>query len=155
MSNSENNVKEVNNEIFSGPYTNLFVLRNRDPTNDVLYKEFYLYSIMMIYVFFFWYIVSVLDNYDYLVRTEKGTAVYYLTGFVAGCTLIAIMLYYLQNKYPSSLFGIVFVLLLISMGICLFTFDVKQIDPRFEQDPSSLAVSFLLAYSFVSYFIVR
>lgn len=152
---SSDNNDEVDIEKSVGPYTNLFVLRNRDPRNDVLYKEFYLYSILMIYVFFFWYIVSVLDNYEYLVRTEKGTAIYYLTGFVAGCTLIAIALYYIQNKYPSSLFGIVFVLLLISMGICLFTFDVKQIDPRFEQDPSSLAISFLLAYSFVSYFIVR
>ena len=60
-----------------------------------------------------------------------------------------------KKEYPSSWAGIVFILLLISMGMCLFTRDFRELDANFEKDPSRLAAAFLLSYTFVSYFFVK
>jgi len=148
--------EDINNMLnYSHPYAKYFFLRNRDPYNDVLYKDFYLYSIFMIYIFYFWYIVATMENHEYLLMSTKGTAIYYITGFVAGLTLLLLMIMFIQKNYPNNLAGIVFILLIISMSICLFTFDLYQIDPRFEKDPSSLAAAFLITYSFVSYFFTK
>ena len=96
-----------------------------------------------------------MENHEYLLMSNKGTAIYYITGFVAGLTLLLLIFMVTQKTYPNNLAGIVFILLLISMGICIYTFDFYQIDPRFERDPSALAGAFLLAYSFVSYFFIK
>ena len=139
-------------------YGKFFFLRNRDPGNNVLYKEFYFYSIIMIYVFYFWYIVAVLDNEEQLTKLNSvsGEAIFYLTLLVSiGTSLILIYMTFTKKDYPSSWGGIVFILLLISMGICLFTRDIKELDRKFEKDPSSLAVAFLLTYTFVSYFFIK
>ena len=139
-------------------YGKFFFLRNRDPKNSVLYKDFYFFSIIMIYVFYFWYIIAVLDNEEQLTKlnSSSGELIFYLTLLVSiGTSLVLIYMTFNKNDYPSSWAGIVFVLLLISMGVCLFTRDFRELDPRFEKDPSSLAGAFLLAYTFVSYFFVR
>lgn len=133
-----------------------FFLRNRDPNNQVLQKDFYLYSIVMIYVFYFWYLVAVFENEEYLTRSDYGSALYGISIAVAAGTSLVIASMILNNyHYPNNLTGIVFILLLISMGICLFNFDLREIDHRFERDPSSLSAAFLIAYSFVSYFFIR
>lgn len=140
-------------------YGKFFFLRNQDPGNNVLYKDFYFYSIIMIYVFYFWYIVAVLDNEEHLNSTYSsnyGKVIFYLTLLVSiGTSLILFYMTFTKNEYPSSWAGIVFILLLISMGLCLFTFDRKELDPKFEKDPTSLAAAFLLSYTFVSYFFVK
>ena len=133
-----------------------FFLRNRDPYNQVLHKDFYLYSILMIYIFYFWYLVAVFENEEYLDRSNYGKAVFGLsTAVTVGSGLVILSMMANNYNYPNNLAGIVFILLLISMGICLFNFDLKEIDPRFEKDPSSLSAAFLIAYSFVSYFFIK
>ena len=144
------------NELDDNPNTRYFFLRNRDPKNQVLHKDFYLYSILMIYIFYFWYIVSVFENEEFLDRSNYGKAIFGITTAVAaGTGLVILSMIFNQYKYPNDLAGIVFILLLISMGITLFNFDLREIDPRFERDPSSLSAAFLIAYSFVSYFFIR
>lgn len=139
-------------------YGEFFFLRNRDPGNNVLYKDFYFYSIIMIYVFYFWYIVAVLDNEEQLTQlnSTSGEVIFYLTLLVSiGTSLILCYMTLSKKEYPSSWAGIVFILLLISMGMCLFTRDFRELDANFEKDPSRLAAAFLLSYTFVSYFFVK
>ena len=63
----------------SSPLNNIFYLTNRDPNNYVLYKDIFIYSILGIYLFLFWYLISVLENYDTLILNEAGEAAWYIT----------------------------------------------------------------------------
>ena len=138
----------------NAPYNEYFILTNSDPYNYVLYKDFFYYAIISIYIFLIWYFVTVFKNYEAMKITDIGEGAWWLT-VVAGIGFLMVFFALLTNRdtYPYSLAGLAFVILLSSMGIIIFNFDRNEIDKGFENDPTQLSYAFLLVYSFVSYFI--
>jgi len=137
------------------PYTALFFLKNQDPYNYVLYKDFFFYSIIATYVFLVWYYVTVMMNYNFMTKTNQGSISWYFALLSAVSLFIVAtfgMLYTTKNFYP--LLGLSFTLVLISIGLTVFSFQTNEIDRGFENDPVQLGYIFLILYSFVSFFIV-
>ena len=135
------------------PINNIFLLTNRDPSNYVLYKDSFVYAVISLYVFLFWYIVSVLDNWDKLSLDETGEAILYLTILVSAGLFIMLVSVLFKYEYPYSLGGIIFILLLISIGLVIFSYQTNELHTEYTKDPVRLGITFLLVYSFVSYFI--
>ena len=136
------------------PYSEYFVLTNSDPYNYVLYKDFFYYIIISIYLFVIWYFVTVFKNYDAMKITNLGQSAWWLAVVSASGFFLAI-LSILSNKdrYPYSLTGLAFIVLLISMATVVYNFDKDEIAKGFENDPTQIAYAFLISYSFVSYFV--
>lgn len=155
-----NKIEEVNpspvGKIGPGyPYAALFFLKNQDPYNYVLYKDFFFYSIIAVYLFLVWYYVTVFMNYNFMTRTNEGGVAWYFALFSAVSMFLVGtvgMMYTTKNFYP--LLGLGFSLVLISVALTIFTFQMNEIDRGFENDPVQLGTIFLVLYSFVSFFIV-
>lgn len=134
-------------------YAKYFHLRNKDPKNYVLYKDFYFYSILAIYVFFFWLISTVIMNTDTLKRTSAGTAVLVFNYIVLGGVGLLFLLGFLnRDTFPYSMAGIIFLLFIIELAVLLYHYDKRDLDSDYSKDPVSIAITFLLLYAFVSYF---
>jgi len=128
-------------------------MTNKDPTNYVLFKDFYFYSILANYLFYFWFLVSVLLHYDDFKRTDYGTVVVVFDIIVIVGTFIVLALSVVnKDRFPYPLAGIIFILLLIELAVLFFYYDKRDLDPEYARDPVSIGISFLLAYAFVSYF---
>jgi hypothetical protein len=128
-------------------------MTNKDPSNYVLFKDFYFYSILANYVFYFWFLVSVLLHYDDFTRTDYGTVVVVFDVIVIVGTFIVLALSVVnKDRFPYPLAGIIFILLLIEFAVLFFYYDKRDLDPEYARDPVSIGISFLLAYAFVSYF---
>jgi len=137
----------------SSPYSSYFQMTNKDPTNYVLFKDFYFYSILANYLFYFWFLVSVLLHYDDFKRTDYGTVVVVFDIIVIVGTFIVLALSVVnKDRFPYPLAGIIFILLLIELAVLFFYYDKRDLDPEYARDPVSIGISFLLAYAFVSYF---
>jgi fatty acid desaturase len=140
-------------EKVKSPYSDYFKLRNKDPSNYVLFKDFYLYSIIAIYVFYFWFLSSTLLHYDNLKRNDHGMAIIILSIIVLIGTFIVLSLGFINNKrFPYELTGIVFLLFLINLSLVLYYYDKRDLDADYSQDPVSIGITFLILYAFVSYF---
>tara|TARA_R110001632_G_scaffold5171_4_gene21111 strand:+ start:789 stop:1181 length:393 start_codon:yes stop_codon:yes gene_type:complete len=128
-------------------------MTNKDPSNYVLFKDFYFYSILANYVFYFWFLVSVLLHYDDFTRTDYGTVVVVFDIIVIVGTFIVLALSVVnKDRFPYPLAGIIFILLLVELAVLFFYYDKRDLDPEYARDPVSIGISFLLAYAFVSYF---
>jgi len=137
----------------SSPYSSYFQMTNKDPTNYVLFKDFYFYSILANYLFYFWFLVSVLLHYDDFKRTDYGTVVVVFDIIVIVGTFIVLALSVVnKDRFPYPLAGIIFILLLVELAVLFFYYDKRDLDPEYARDPVSIGISFLLAYAFVSYF---
>jgi len=137
----------------SSPYSSYFQMTNKDPSNYVLFKDFYFYSILANYVFYFWFLVSVLLHYDDFTRTDYGTVVVVFDIIVIVGTFIVLALSVVnKDRFPYPLAGIIFILLLVELAVLFFYYDKRDLDPEYARDPVSIGISFLLAYAFVSYF---
>mgnify|MGYP003652574904 CR=1 FL=1 len=137
----------------SSPYSSYFQMTNKDPANYVLFKDFYFYSILANYVFYFWFLISVLLHYDDFTRTDYGTVVVIFDIIVIVGTFIVLALSVVnKDRFPYPLAGIIFILLLIEFAVLFFYYDKRDLDPEYSRDPVSIGISFLLAYAFVSYF---
>ena len=137
----------------SSPYSSYFQMTNKDPANYVLFKDFYFYSILANYVFYFWFLISVLLHYDDFTRTDYGTVVVVFDIIVIVGTFIVLALSVVnKDRFPYPLAGIIFILLLIEFAVLFFYYDKRDLDPEYARDPVSIGISFLLAYAFVSYF---
>jgi hypothetical protein len=141
------------------PYSRLFFLKNRDPSNYVLSRDFFFYSIVALYLFLLWYYALVFKNYNFLSRTDEGNSVWYLTLFSSVILLMVFSLSYLSpvksignSIYP--LLGLGYSLLLVSMIVLIYHFDKNEIDRGFEYDPVQISFAFLSTYSFVSFFLI-
>lgn len=135
------------------PYSSYFQMKNRDPNNYVLFKDFYFYSILAIYVFYFWILASVLLHYDQLERTDYGTTIITFDILVLAGTFIVLALAFInRNNFPYPLAGIVFLLFLVELAVLFYYFDKRDLSPEYAKDPVSIAITFLLLYTFVSYF---
>jgi len=135
------------------PYTDYFQMKNRDPFNYVLFKDFYFYSILAIYVFFFWFLASVLLHYDQLERTDYGTTIIVFNIMVLVGTFIVLGLAFInRDNFPYPLAGIIFMLFLIELAILFYYFDKRDLNSDYAKDPVSVAITFLLLYTFVGYF---
>ena len=137
----------------NSPYSRYFKLRNKDPNNYVLFKDFYFYSIIAIYVFYFWFLASTLINYDKLEHNEHGTIIIVLSIIILVGTFIVLLLGFINNKkFPYELSGIVFILFLVNIALVLYHYDKRDLDADYSQDPVSIGITFLILYAFVSYF---
>jgi len=137
------------------PYGGLFFLKNKDPNNYILHREFFFYSILALYLFMLWYLANIFKNYDFLIRTNEGGVVWYFSvfSFAALMMVLAVSIFYAsQNVYP--LLGLGYSLLLVGMAVLLFNYQKNEIDRGFEHDPVQNAYIFLILYAFVSFFIV-
>jgi len=135
------------------PYSSYFKLRNKDPNNYVLFKDFYLYSIIAIYIFYFWFLASTLLHFSTLENKEIGLVIVSFSIIILVGTFITLALSFINpNKFPYSLSGIVFLLFLINISLVLFHYDKRDLDPEYAKDPASIGITFLVLYSFVSYF---
>lgn len=138
-------------------YDNYFKLKNRDPHNYVVNKDFFFYAIIASNILFLWFIGTIFENYEYLYTHygDTGKAVTILNDIIIG--LIALLIvFYLINKGSNHIYqllGIIFLLFLINLGIIIFNFDRNEIDPRYERDPVYIGYTFLIIYAFVSYYI--
>jgi len=145
------------NLTYNNIYDSWFKLKNRDIRNYVVNKDFFLYAILASQIFAVWFLATIFENYTYISTSygDWGKAITILNDIVIGLVGFLILIY-LFNKESTQVFpllGIVFILFLISMAMVIFTFDRNEIDPRFEKDPVNIAYCFLIAYSFVNYFI--
>ena len=141
---------------FYSIYNEWFKLKNRDPTNYVINKDFFFYAILASHVFFFWFIATIFENYEHIYHNygDWGKAITIINDIVIGMIgfLFLIFIFDRNSTQIYPLLGIIFILYLINMGMVIFTFDRQEIDPRFERDPTYIAYSFLISYAFVSYF---
>jgi uncharacterized protein YacL len=138
------------------PYGKYFFMTNKDPYNYVLNRDFFFYIIVSIYVMFFWVIASVYENMDYLNdANDVGQVITVLNNIITALTgfLILVSVFNPNNPHVYPLGGIIFILFLIMLGLIIFTFDRREVSPFFENDIVSLSMTFLLLYSFVSYYI--
>jgi hypothetical protein len=128
-------------------------MTNKDPSNYVLFKDFYFYSILATYVFYFWFLISTLIHYDDLKTTDQGLTIIVFSIIIIVGTFIVLGLSMVnKDRFPYPLAGIVFILLLIEFAILFYYYDKRDLDPEYSRDPVSIGISFLLAYAFVSYF---
>ena len=137
------------------PYSRLFFLKNRDPANYVLSKDFFYWSIITLYLFLIWYFVLIFENHNFLSRTNEGGIVLFFSLVAAVCLFFVFMYGYYQkirNVYP--LLGLGYSLLLVSMGVLVFNFEKNEINRGFEHDPVQIAYTFLIVYSFVAFFLI-
>lgn len=135
------------------PYSSYFQMTNKDPSNYVLFKDFYFYSILATYVFYFWFLISTLIHYDDLKTTDQGLTIIVFSIIIIVGTFIVLGLSMVnKDRFPYPLAGIVFILLLIEFAILFYYYDKRDLDPDYSRDPVSIGISFLLAYAFVSYF---
>ncbi len=135
------------------PYSSYFQMTNKDPSNYVLFKDFYFYSILANYVFYFWFLISVLLHYDDLKKNEYGNTIIVFDIIVIIGTFIVLALSVInKDRFPYPLAGIVFILLLIEFAILFYYYDKRDLDPEYSKDPVSIGITFLLTYTFVSYF---
>lgn len=135
------------------PYSSYFQMTNKDPSNYVLFKDFYFYSILATYVFYFWFLISVLLHYDDLKTVDYGNAIIVFDIIVIVGTFIVLGLSMVnKDRFPYPLAGIVFILLLIEFALLFYYYDKRDLDPEYSKDPVSIGITFLLAYTFVSYF---
>ena len=136
------------------PYSGIFFLKNHDPNNYVLHKDFLFYSILSLYLFLLWYYVNVFRNYDFMVKTNEGGISWYFA-VISLAALSGVLFLSLtrriNNVYP--ILGLGYSLLLISMAVLMFNYEKNEIDRGFENDPVQLAYIFLILYSFISFFI--
>ena len=135
------------------PFGKYFQIKNKDPDNVVLYKNFYFYSILGVYLFYFWYLFSVLINFNTLKNDNRGTFIY-VNAIISliGTLLVLLLAIYNKTKYPYELSGIVFIIYISGLATTLYIYEKLELDGRYERDPVSLGITFLLVYSFVSYF---
>ena len=135
-------------------HAGIFYLKNHDPNNYVLNKDFLYYSILSLYLFLIWYYVNVFRNYDFMIKTDEGGIAWYFS-VISLCALTTVlflsMTKRINNIYP--LLGLGYSLLLISMAVLIFNYEKNEIDRGFENDPVQLAYIFLILYSFISFFI--
>jgi hypothetical protein len=136
------------------PYSGIFFLKNHDPSNYVLHKDFIFYSILSLYLFLTWYYVNIFRNYDFMIKTNEGGISWYFS--VISLTALATVFFLsftqrINNIYP--LLGLGYSLLLLSMAILIFNYEKNEIDRGFENDPVQLAYIFMILYSFISFFI--
>lgn len=135
------------------PYSSYFQMTNKDPTNYVLFKDFYFYSIFATYIFYFWFLASVLLHYNEFKRTDYGNAILIFDILVLVGTIIILILALInKDNFPYPLAGIIFILFLVELAILFFYYDKKDLNSEYSQDPVSVGITFLLVYSFVSYF---
>ena len=151
--------KSVLLRVHEHPYSRIFYLKNRDPANYVLSKDFFFWSIISLYVFLLWYYVLVLKDYDYFERitkhTNEGLVIWYLALISAVCLgIVALFGYYQKAKGIYPLLGLGYSLLLTSMTVLVYTFRTNEIDRGFPNDPVQITYAFLLLYSFVSFFLI-
>jgi hypothetical protein len=147
--------EEIQYRVQEHPYSRLFFLKNRDPSNYVLSKDFFFWSIMGLYLFLLWYFVLIFENYPFLIRTNEGGVVWYFTLISAAALFLVFMFAYYQkarNIYP--LLGLGYTLLLLSMVVLVFNYEKNEINRGFEHDPVQVAYIFLILYSFVSFFLI-
>jgi hypothetical protein len=134
-------------------YAQYFQLRNRDPSNYVLYKDFYFYSIIAIYIFYFWFLITVFINAENLERTNEGMLIIALNYIVLIGTVVVLLLGFInKERFPYPLAGIIFIVFLAELASLVAFFDKKDLDPSYEKDPVTIAFTFLILYAFVSYF---
>ncbi len=136
------------------PYTGLFFLKNKDPDNYVLHKDFLFYSILSLYLFLVWYLVTMFMNYDFIAKTNEGSISWYFA-VISAFSLVTVFTMSLYGKIPNvyPLLGLGFSLLLVSMSVLIFNYQKNEIDRGFENDPVQLSYMFLILYSFISFFI--
>lgn len=135
------------------PYSSYFQMTNKDPSNYVLFKDFYFYSILATYIFYFWFLISVLLHYDELKTVDYGNAIIVFNIIIIVGTFIILFLSMVnKDRFPYPLAGIIFILLLIEFAMVFYYYDKRDLDPEYSKDPVSIAFSFLLTYTFVSYF---
>jgi len=136
------------------PYGTLLFLKNKDPTNYVLYKDFFFYCIIGLYLFLVWYYIDVYRNYEFLTQTDEGGLVWYFS-LISSISIFLSFLMKIFNKQKNfyPLLGLGFILLLTSFGILMFNFSVNEVEKGYENDPLQISYTFLLLYSFVSFFI--
>ena len=137
------------------PYSKYFIMRNKDNKNYVLYKDFYFYSIIAIYIFYFWYLITVIMHYKDFDKKIEGKAIVALAILVlVGTFLILTISFFSPNNYPYSMAGIIFLIFIIDLALLFWYYDKTEIDGDYSQDPVSIAITFLLTYTFVSYFTI-
>lgn len=147
-------MNQTNERLPYYPYSGIFFLKNHDPNNYVLKKDFLFYSILSLYLFLFWYYVNVFRNYDFLIRSDEGGVAWYFSVISLGALMAVLGLSFfkrIQNIYP--LLGLGYSLLLVSIAVLIFNYEKNEIDRGFENDPVQLAYIFLVLYSFISFFI--
>lgn len=135
------------------------VIKNRDSKNYVLTNGYFPYFVMAKYIFFFWFIVTIFieENYEYLTnagnRDDIGRSIISLTlAMVALVFFIPVNYFFNQKQAPYPLIGIVFLLMLIILGLLFFTYDVNEINGKYEKNPYKIGLTFILLYAFVMFF---
>lgn len=138
------------------PYGKYFFMKNKDPYNYVLNKDFFFYAILAVYLFFFWLIVSIYENYDWLMEVSStGQAIAIINNIVLALVGFLIFISLINPNSPQiyPLGGIIFILFLVNISLLIFTFDIREISPYFESDPIALSQAFLISYAFISYYL--
>lgn len=138
------------------PYGKYFFMKNKDPYNYVLNKDFFFYAILAVYVFFFWVIASIYENYNYFMEVSTtGQAIAIVNNIVMGLVGFLILISLINPNSPQiyPLGGIIFILFLINISLLVFSFDIREISPYFESDPIALSLAFLISYTFISYYL--
>lgn len=137
------------------PYSRIFFLKNRDPSNYILSRDFFFWSIIALYLFLIWYYVLIFKNYEFLNMINEGGVVWYFS-LVSAIALFTVTMYgfyqKINNVYP--LLGLGFSLLLMSMVVLVFNYQKNEIDRGFEHDPVQIAYVFLVLYAFVAFFLI-
>lgn len=135
------------------PYSAYFQMTNKDPSNYVLFKDFYFYSIISTYLFYFWFLASTLLHYDELKTTDEGNVIIVFDIIVIVGTFIILSLALVnKERFPYPLAGIIFLIFLVELSIMMYYYDKRDLDPEYARDPVSIGITFLLVYTFVSYF---
>lgn len=136
------------------PYSSYFKLRNKDPNNYVLFKDFYFYCILAIYVFYIWFLTSVFIHHDRLERNDNGLIIISLNYIVSLGSFMVLFLAFWNGRqeFPYSLAGIIAILFLVELTVLLAFYDKRDLDSDYARDPASIAITFLILYTFVSYF---
>ena len=138
------------------PYGKYFFMKNKDPYNYVLNKDFFFYAILAVYLFFFWTIAAIYENYNYLMEVSTtGQTIAVINNIVIAMVGFLIFISLINPNSPQiyPLGGIIYILFLVNVALIIFTFDLREIDPFYEKDPVAVGLSFLIAYSFVSYYL--
>lgn len=137
----------------SSPYSGYFKMRNKDPYNYVLFKDFYFYCIIAVYLFYVWFLVSVYLHQSDLERDDNGLIIISLNYIVSvGSFAVLLMAFINTTEFPYALAGIVFMIFLIEIAILMAWYDKRDLDPDYARDPVSIAITFLILYAFVGYF---
>lgn len=138
------------------PYGKYFFMKNKDPYNYVLNKDFFFYAILATYIFFFWVITAIYENYNWLMEVSStGQVIAIINNIVLGFVVFLIFVSLINPNSPQiyPLGGIIFILFLVNISLLIFTFDIREISPYFEKDPIALSFAFLITYSFVNYYL--